>query len=95
MEVFEKKLYEELRDLEREMKSKLEMNLVNSKIKNYVEAELKDIEVTLKKIECGDYGKCEISGELIPYDLLTSVPIAQSIDDFDKMKTYLKKPLNN
>ncbi|WP_442599429.1 hypothetical protein [Neobacillus sp. D3-1R] len=95
MKVFEKKLYEELRDMEREMKNKLELNMVSSKIKNYVEEELKDIKVTLRKIECGDYGKCEISGELIPYDLLTSVPIAQSIDDFNKMKTYFKKPLVN
>ncbi|HYK73490.1 MAG TPA: hypothetical protein VEV44_10310, partial [Pseudoneobacillus sp.] len=61
---------------------------------NYVEDELRDIEIALKKLECGDYGKCEISGELIPFDLLTSVPIAQSLDDFDKMKTYLRKPIN-
>lgn len=94
MKVFEKKLYVELRDMEREMKDKLELNVVNIKIKNYVEDELRDIEIALKKLECGDYGKCEISGELIPFDLLTSVPIAQSLDDFDKMKTYLRKPIN-
>jgi RNA polymerase-binding transcription factor DksA len=91
MKVFEKKLYEELRDIERESKRKLEQNLVDQRIKNLVEAELRDIESTIKKMECGDFGKCEISGELIPFDLLYTVPTARSIDDFYQMKSYCKK----
>lgn len=92
MKVFEKKLYEELRDIERETKKKLEQNLVDRRIKYLVEAELKDIETTIQKLECGDFGKCEISGELIPFDLLSTVPTARTIDDFNQMKSYCKKP---
>lgn len=92
MKVFEKKLYEELRDFERELDSRLRNDLVNFKIKRYVEAELKDIQSTLHKLECGEFGKCEMSGELIPFDLLYEVPIAKSLNDFDEMKRYFKKP---
>jgi RNA polymerase-binding transcription factor DksA len=92
MKVFEKKLYEELRDFEREMKVKLEKNLVDQKIKLFVEAELQDIQTTLNKLECGEYGKCEMSGELMPYDLLAAVPTAKTINDFEDMKGFFKKP---
>jgi RNA polymerase-binding transcription factor DksA len=92
LKVFEKKLYEELRDFERELDGKLKDNLVHQKIKKYVEAELKDIQSTLHKLECGEFGKCEMSGELIPYDLLYAVPTAKSLKDFNDMKSYLKKP---
>jgi RNA polymerase-binding transcription factor DksA len=92
MKVFEKKLYEDLRDFERELENKLRNDLVHQKIRKYVEAELKDVQSTLQKLECGQFGKCEMSGELMPYDLLYEVPIAKSINDFDDMKHYLKKP---
>jgi RNA polymerase-binding transcription factor DksA len=92
LKVFEKKLYEELRDFERELDGKLKDNLVHHKIKKYVEEELKDIQSTLHKLECGEFGKCEMSGELIPYDLLYAVPTAKSLKDFNEMKSYLKKP---
>jgi RNA polymerase-binding transcription factor DksA len=92
MKVFEKKLYEDLRDFERELENKLKNDLVHQKIKKYVEAELRDVQTTLQKLECGQFGKCEMSGELMPYDLLYEVPIAKSLEDFDKMKNYLKKP---
>jgi RNA polymerase-binding transcription factor DksA len=92
LKVFEKKLYEELRDFEREMNGRLENDLVHHKIITYVKDELKDIRSTLHKLECGEFGKCEISGELIPYDLLYAVPIAKTLDDFEEMKTYFKKP---
>ncbi|MFD2443448.1 TraR/DksA family transcriptional regulator [Bacillus sp. CGMCC 1.16607] len=92
MKVFEKKLYEELRDFEREMKSKLDRNLVDERIKCFVEAELKDIQVTLCKIEDGQFGRCEMSGELIPFDLLSFVPTAKTFNDFKKIKAFYKIP---
>jgi RNA polymerase-binding transcription factor DksA len=92
MKVFEKKLYEELRDFERELANKLNNNLVHEAVRKYVEAEYKDVQETIQKIECGEYGKCEISGELIPFDLLAAVPTAKSLQDFDHMKSYFKKP---
>jgi RNA polymerase-binding transcription factor DksA len=92
MKVVESQLYEELRDIEREMTRKLQQKKVNSKIKFIYESELKDISTALRKLECGDYGKCEMSGELMPFDLLTAVPTAKTIADFNKMKTFYKKP---
>jgi RNA polymerase-binding transcription factor DksA len=92
MKVFEKKLYEELRDIEREMNGRLENDLVHFKIKKYVEDELKDIQSTLQKMENGEFGKCEMSGELIPFDLLYAVPTVKTFNDFNEMKSYFKKP---
>ncbi|MHC0037240.1 TraR/DksA family transcriptional regulator [Pseudoneobacillus sp. C159] len=92
MKVFEKKLYEELRDFERELAEKLRNNTVHQNVRKFVEAELKDVQTTIQKIECGEFGKCEISGELIPFDLLAAIPTAKSLQDFDQMKSYFRKP---
>jgi RNA polymerase-binding transcription factor DksA len=92
MKVFEKKLYEELRDQELEMRGKLDKNLIDEKIRAIVEDELKDIVDTLNKLECGEYGICEMSGELIPFDLLSAIPTAKFMDDFEAVKGYYRKP---
>lgn len=91
MKVFEKNLYEELRDIEREMKKRLENDLVDDKIKNFVIEELKDVQSTLHKLDCEEFGRCEISGELIPFDLLRTVPTARTMNDFHEIKTFFKK----
>ena len=56
------------------------MKIVHRLLKPYIEGELKDIETALQKLEKGTFGTCEISGELIPEDLLTMVPTFKSIE---------------
>jgi hypothetical protein len=93
MEAFEQKLYLELR----KSRTELMMQLSNSKgsplVKPFIEEELRDINSAIEKLENGTYGKCEISGELLPYDLLEMVPTLKTVDDCGKLERYLCKPL--
>jgi len=74
-------IYSELRQTKQELKEKLQNVNCSSLIKPLIEDEIKDIETALTKLEKGTYGTCEISGELIPDDLLSIIPTLKSMDD--------------
>lgn len=93
MNVDAEKLYTELRKTKYELINKINDHTSSIRIKPILEDELKDINLTLQKIENGQYGKCEISGELIPEDLLAIVPTLKSIDDIASMGSYYRKSL--
>ncbi|MEH7122935.1 hypothetical protein V7122_14970 [Bacillus sp. JJ1532] len=84
-------LYSELRKTRMELMERLEDNNSSSLIKPIIKAELLDVEDTLNKIELGLFGRCEISGELIPEELLTMVPTIKSLDDYEKIDCYFRK----
>ncbi|MDV2887833.1 hypothetical protein RYX45_21940, partial [Alkalihalophilus pseudofirmus] len=61
----------------RQTKSELEQSLINKQEKDWltdlIEEELRDVEAAICKLEAGRYGQCEISGELLPEDLLQMI----------------------
>lgn len=85
--------YEELRRTREELLDRLAKVDKNSPILLYIKAELDDVEVALAKMDDGDFGKCEMSGELLPEGLLGMVPIARTEDDFKLMERFLRKPI--
>ena len=91
MDQQQNEIYSELRKTKHELIEKLEEGKCSPNIKPYIEGELKDIESALKKLEKGTFGTCEVSGELIPEDLLTIVPTLKSIDDCKTLQYLIRK----
>ena len=83
-------LYTELRMTQIELATTLRVKR-QSKINQYIEAELKDVEESMKRLENGDFGTCEISGELIPEEILAMIPTAKSKQDLQKMQHFYRK----
>ncbi|PKG25239.1 hypothetical protein [Niallia nealsonii] len=83
-------LYTELRMTQIELITTLRVKRA-SKINQYIEAELKDVEESMKRLENGDFGTCEISGELIPEDILAMIPIVKSKQDIQQMQYFYRK----
>lgn len=88
-------IYKELRETRNELISYLNKNAAqsNEKIMPYIKAELKDIDDALKKIQYGEYGKCEFSGELLPYEILQIIPTVKSANETAHLERFCRKPL--
>jgi RNA polymerase-binding transcription factor DksA len=92
MDQQQNEIYSELRKTKQELIENLEGGGKSLPIiKSYIEGELKDIEAALQKLEKGTFGTCEVSGELIPEDLLTIVPTLKSIDDCKTLQYLIRK----
>jgi RNA polymerase-binding transcription factor DksA len=93
MNALQEKLFLELRQI----KSEIEYSLKNKEnedwLENILNDELKDVDAALAKIQTGSYGHCEISGELIPHDLLELIPTVKTLNDIKKLETYRKKTI--
>ncbi|MCE4048386.1 MULTISPECIES: hypothetical protein [Bacillaceae] len=87
------KLYTELRMTQIELQATLRVKR-SSKINHYIEAELLDVEESMRRLENGQFGTCEISGELMPAELLQLVPTIKSKKDLEQMQTYYRKSLH-
>ncbi|MFE8695256.1 hypothetical protein ACFYKT_02665 [Cytobacillus sp. FJAT-53684] len=87
------KLYSELRNTRQELVEKLMDENSSKLIRPFILDELFDIENTLQKIETGSFGKCEVSGELLPDDILAEVPTLKSLDDCSRLDYYYRKSL--
>lgn len=87
------KLYSELRITRKELMASLERVGGNPLIRDLIEEELKDVNDTLMKIRSEDFGVCEISGELLPNELLRTVPTLKSKDDVTIINSFYFKPL--
>ncbi|MCM3587114.1 hypothetical protein M3182_15350 [Mesobacillus maritimus] len=86
-------IYEELRRTREELLERLQQADKHSSILLYIKAELDDVERAIAKMEAGDFGRCEMSGELLPDGLLGMVPTARSEEDLKMMEAFLRKPL--
>lgn len=86
-------LYSELRNTRQEILERLMEGNGSALIKPILLEELHDIEQTLKKMENGDFGKCEISGELLPEDLLQMIPTLKTLEDCSKLGKYYRKSI--
>jgi RNA polymerase-binding transcription factor DksA len=93
MDALYKMLCEELRLSEQEVIQSLKHKGCEHQLKTILEEELEDIRAALTKVKNGNYGLCEISGELIPGELLKAVPTLKTLEDFGYFKTYYRKPL--
>jgi RNA polymerase-binding transcription factor DksA len=87
------KLYTELRMTQIELEATLRVKR-SSKINHYIEAELSDVEESMRRLENGQFGTCELSGELIPADILQLVPTIKTKKDLEHMQTFYRKSLH-
>ncbi|MDZ5470721.1 hypothetical protein SM124_03045 [Bacillus sp. 31A1R] len=92
MEAFEERLYSELRKTQEELLERLE-NGNGSKVKQWIKEELDDINSAIGKLQKGDFGKCEISGELIPLDLLKQIPTLKTLEDCQGLDRFYCKSI--
>ncbi|WP_160720112.1 hypothetical protein [Bacillus sp. USDA818B3_A] len=94
MNAMQEKLFLELRQTKEEIEDSLKKKSKQSWLTGILKAELADINTAIQKFENGNFGQCEISGELIPEDLLNMLPTMRSIKDHDELEYYYKKPLS-
>lgn len=93
MDVIERALYTELRKTRMELLISLNDENASQLIRPIIKEELKDIESALIKMERGEFGICEISGEMMPMDLLYMVPTLKSLTDCSKIDDFYRKAL--
>jgi RNA polymerase-binding transcription factor DksA len=89
------KLYSELRATKEELLERLESGRCSALIQPLIYDELADINRAIEKLETGEYGKCEISGELIPENLLSVIPTMVAMSDYDKLGAFCRKPMES
>ncbi|MCQ6279734.1 hypothetical protein [Bacillus sp. EB600] len=94
MDAMHEMLYEELRQSEKEVLHSLEKKNHDQQLTLIFEEELADIRSAIEKVKNGNFGLCEISGELIPGELLKSLPTLKSINDLSNLENYYRKPLH-
>lgn len=86
-------LYSELRKTRNELVDKLNDIGASPVIRPIIKEELSDVEDALNKLELGVFGKCEVSGELIPVELLGMVPTIKTLEDYYTIDGYFRKSL--
>jgi hypothetical protein len=94
MEANVEKLYSELRKTKTELMKTLNNSLCSPEIKTMVIEELNDVEVAMGKMATGTFGTCEISGELIPKEVLEAIPTIKTIYDIEYMGNFFRKPID-
>ncbi|MBB6443765.1 hypothetical protein [Bacillus benzoevorans] len=91
MDMNTNEIYSELRKTKQELLQRLEDHNGSPLVKPYILGELKDIESALNKLEKGTFGTCEISGEILPQDLLALIPILKSVEDCQTIRYFFRK----
>lgn len=86
-------IYNELRETKTELLAYLNHEQTDQRILPYILDELRDIETALTKMETGEYGKCEISGESMPFELLQTIPTARTAMELHQAEQYCRKPI--
>jgi RNA polymerase-binding transcription factor DksA len=87
-------LYLELRQSEQEIKESLSSRQKKDWLSSILVAELQDITFTIRKMEKGNFGQSEISGELLPEEILKTIPTIKSMIDLRNMDLFLRKPIH-
>ncbi|MDP4085391.1 MAG: hypothetical protein Q8934_12360 [Bacillota bacterium] len=94
MNAFYETLYLELRQIEQEIKKSLQKRNQQAWLTQLIKEELQDIESSISKFEKGNFGQCEISGELIPEDLLKVIPTLKTKNEFQNIESFYRKPFH-
>ncbi|WP_318504878.1 hypothetical protein [Bacillus sp. T3] len=87
------KLYTELRKSSKELQNRLNVNTGSPTLQSLIMEEIQDVENAIQKITLGNYGKCEISGEQIPFDFLKVMPTIKTMEDIDGLHHFYRKPI--
>lgn len=87
------KLLMELRQTKTEIERSITTKQTNDWLRTFLEEELADVNNALVKLIEGNFGQCEISGELLPPDLLAVIPTIRSFKDSKMIGNYYKKPI--
>ncbi len=94
MNVNTEKLYRELRLIRQELTGRLKKGNVNRLVLPLIKEELRDIDNTLSKIESNGFGVCEISGELLPEEMLRIIPTIRNKEDVAVINSFYSKPFH-
>lgn len=93
MNAMQEQLFLELRQTKEEIEKSLKNKQKKNWLRKILEEELDDIDCAIKKLEDGNFGHCEISGEFLPEDLLKMIPTIKSFKDSEYLANYCKKTL--
>jgi RNA polymerase-binding transcription factor DksA len=93
MNAMQEKLFLELRQTKVEIENSLKNKQNQEWFKTVLEEELTDIQSAIEKLENGNFGQCEISGEFLSSELLTIIPTLRSQKDSEYLVMYFKKPI--
>lgn len=95
MNAMQEQLFWELRKTQMEILRSLKNKQKNDWIFNILEDELADITNALQKLEEGNFGQCETSGEVIPDYLLKIMPTIKSSTDTEVLEHFYRIPINS
>ena len=59
-----------------------------------LQEELSDVEKAMEKIRHGSFGQCEVSGELLPEDVLKVLPTTRTVKDAESLAHFYRKPIS-
>jgi RNA polymerase-binding transcription factor DksA len=93
MNALQEKLFLELRQTKVEIENSLNSKQNKDWFTTVLEEELSDITSAIQKLENGNFGQCEISGEFLPNELLNIIPTLRSQKDSEYLESYFKKPI--
>lgn len=93
MNATQEKLFLELRQTKVEIENSLKNKQNQDWFTTVLKEELSDITTAIQKLEKGNFGQCEISGEFLPNDLLNIIPTLRSQKDSEYLESYFKKPI--
>jgi RNA polymerase-binding transcription factor DksA len=93
MNATHEKLFLELRQTKKEIENSLKNKQSQEWLTTILEEELSDIMTAIQKLESGNFGLCEISGEFLPNEALNMIPTLKSQKDTEYLVSYYKKPI--
>ncbi len=83
-----------VRDLKTSLQELKRNHSANELVQKLIEDEKADIEYALRKAKDQEFGRCEISGEFIPFEILSKMPTAKTIHELQSWVTFGKKTLH-
>jgi RNA polymerase-binding transcription factor DksA len=95
MNAMQEELFWELRKTQLEIVRSLRNKQKNEWIVTVLEDELEDITTAIQKLEEGNFGQCETSGEPIPEYLLKIMPTIKTSRDSEILEHFYRKPINS
>src|SRR3954447_5310443 len=93
MNAMQEELFLELRKTQLEILRSLKNKQDNEWMVPILKDELADITTAIQKLQDGNFGHCETSGEPLPEDLLKIIPTIKSSKDSKNLENYYRKPI--
>ncbi|MFP5111206.1 hypothetical protein ACSU64_02285 [Bacillaceae bacterium C204] len=93
MNATQEQLFLELRHTKEEIENSLRNKQKQDWLTAVLHEELLDINTAIQKLENGNFGQCEVSGELLPNELLRIIPTLKSVKDSEHLINYCKKSI--